>query len=83
MNNYTITNDNIYMQHATRSPIWLVQDSDTDDSQYMEIDAAVASQDYFETLATTLDGLESEHPELHQIILDLLYLQRYYKIIKK
>lgn len=52
--------------------------------------ALVASGDYFETLAASLEqiaqGLPAASPQQYQlqhIILTLQYLQRHYKIIKK
>lgn len=46
------------------------------------LDVHIKSGEYFSTLATTLDGI-SDHPELQQIVRDLMYLQQYYRIVKK
>lgn len=52
------------------------------ESRKQELQAYVKSGEYFTTLATLLDGI-SEHPELQQIVNDLMYLQQHYQIIKK
>lgn len=47
-----------------------------------ELDVYIKSGEYFTTLATVLDGI-SDHPELQQIVHDLMYLQQNYEILKK
>lgn len=56
-----------------------------------ELLAQVASNDYFATLATSLDQISqnledcqhSDYIVLEKLINDLLYLQQHYKIIKR
>jgi len=60
-------------------------------AQQLNIDALVASGDYFINLATNLDHLsqtltkhkQPEHIPLEVLVNELLYLQRNYRIIKK
>jgi len=59
------------------------------DKGHMEVQVAVAAGEYFSTLATLLDHIANEstdkceHPELHVLVNDLLYLQKYYTIVKR
>ena len=85
MTTYTIyedtvltTNHNISSAGAT---IGYVRDGATS-HRHMDIDASVRSGEYFLTLATILDHI-SDNPEMQQIIRDLMYLQKNYKIVKK
>ncbi len=68
---------------------WLVREV-PDDPQELHLHALVASGDYFETLACTLEEIAAELPtasveqyRLQYIIGQLLYLQNHYAITKK
>lgn len=73
-----VTNHNPFMESKSE----LVCEGRHRNSRHLDIDASVKSGEYFLTLATILDNI-SDHPELQQITRDLLYLQRYYKIIRR
>lgn len=71
-------------------PVATVGDYDTLDNP--ELDASVRSGDYFITLATILEAIAADLPELSiatnsqalaRLADNLYYLQRHYKIIKK
>lgn len=70
-------------------PAWLLYDTNSETPEY--IDALVASGDYFITLATTLDeiselvkaGTPQAGLQLESLTRTLLYLQRYYTIVRK
>jgi hypothetical protein len=84
--NHTISN------HYPKQTTALVRDGyDAEETDAMrrlmegrkhDLQIYVKSGEYFTTLATTLDGI-SDHPELQQIVHDLMYLQQHYRIVKK
>lgn len=81
------------------APGWLTTDSPSnawwvrevpDDPQELHLQALVASGDYFETLAASLEQIASafpansvEHYQLQYVVGQLLYLQKHYNIAKK
>ncbi len=81
------------------APGWLTTDHPShawwvrevpDDPQELHLQALVASGDYFETLAASLEQIVAaipansvEHYQLQHIIGQLLYLQKHYDITKK
>ncbi|MEK7594345.1 MAG: hypothetical protein AAB436_01755 [Patescibacteria group bacterium] len=62
-----------------------------DDSTNLDMDALVASGDCFVTLASQLDEIselmetepEVVRPQIEQIVRTLLYMQRFYKPVRK
>lgn len=61
-----------------------------DDPQELHLQALVASGDYFETLAVSLEQIASaipansvEYYQLQHVVGQLLYLQRHYDITKR
>lgn len=89
-NNYLLPVRTAVLQHAPafyRSSLL----HDYADRNTYDTDALIASGDYFETLATSLDeishrldtaGNQTEHFGLEMLINELLYLQRNYHIVK-
>lgn len=81
------------------APGWLTADNPSnawwvrevpDDPQELHLQALVASGDYFETLAATLEQVAAGIPansveqyQLQHIVGQLLYLQRHYDIKKR
>ncbi len=55
---------------------------DMTQSHQLELRVYIKSGEYFSTLATILDEI-SDHPELQQIVHDLIYLQQHYIITEK
>ncbi len=91
-NDYRLVSNLTTLNHYTCQGVIFARDgSDFEESDAMkqliegrnhDLHIYVKSGEYFTTLATILDGI-SEHPELQQIVHDLLYLQQHYKIVKK
>ncbi len=62
-----------------------------DDTTNMDMDAMIASGDCFVTLASMLDEIselmdtepEVAKPQLEQVVRTLLYMQRFYKPVRK
>ncbi len=78
--------DTLLTHFPALSTHWL---HDVEDNE-LQVDAWVASGDYFSTLATTLDRLaqllpmnSAEQTEVEQLVDTLLYLDRRYAIIPK
>lgn len=67
----------------------LVLRDSLDEFSQSELRAIVASGEYFQTLASTLDQIVDasndicKHPELYKIIRELLFMQQNYTIHKK
>ncbi|MGC1177266.1 MAG: hypothetical protein WA843_04305 [Candidatus Saccharimonadales bacterium] len=82
---YQLRSTDTLLRHGSRLPK-LLRDH-PDDSDYLEIEALVASGDCLITLATELDGLNLTqhvaHPQVEKVIRTLLYLQRHYKLARK
>lgn len=88
---YTFSLHTTILSHANEFPLLLGDHDNHPDPHKAELDALVASGDYFITLATTLDQINEEvaatnetgHGALEKLISDLAYLQQKYKISKK
>jgi len=85
---YTLTTHDLSLTHDQHL-IWLHDIAD-DTPEPTQVDALVASGDYFGTLATQLDKLaqllpfdSAEQIELEQTVDTLLYLDRRYAIVPK
>ena len=92
---YTLTGNNLHMSHnmrlwgRTKQTTLCVRDILYND--HNELKVQIRSDEYFALLANMLDGIADasknscrrNHPEVQQLINDLLYLQRHYRIIKK
>ena len=75
----TVTNHN----QVTNTAVGFVRDSARKPNpRHLELDASVKSGEYFLTLATLLDHVCTS-PEAQQLIRDLIYLQRHYKIVRR
>lgn len=91
MSNYPVTNHDMYTQHgiARHTNGTLALRDSLDDYSKVELSAMIASGEYFQTLASTLDQIIDasnnvcRHPELYKIIKELLYMQQHYNIHKK
>jgi hypothetical protein len=87
-NLYTLSLGNTFLSHDIL-PALAVQEV-TDEHSQAEVDALVASGDYFETLATKLDDISimlarrgaPEHIDLQHIVDTLLYMQKHYTVQK-
>lgn len=89
---YILTTNTTTLSHYLyQDPLLLRDGSNAEESDAMkrliegrshDLQIYVKSGEYFSTLATILDGI-SEHPELQQIVHDLMYLQQHYKIVKR
>jgi len=75
--------------YVLRLPVWLLRDGSSMDRQ--ELVAHIRSGDYFITLATLLDVVsdsltgenEAEGAVLQQLIENLIYIDKSYKLVKK
>jgi hypothetical protein len=74
----------------TNAPTWLLHDG-TDSIELQELVAHVRSGDYMITLATLLDSIsdeltvenQAEATVLQQLIQNLMYIDKHYKLVKK
>ena len=88
---YTAPTSDLYTAHgiARHSNGTLLLRDSLDEFSQNELRAIVASGEYFQTLATTLDQIDDssndicKHPELYKIIRELLYMQQHYTIQKE
>ena len=80
---YETHDHNMYTGHDLRNRVTQILKlrDGLDEYHELEIEAAVRSGDYFETLATLLDALEG-CPELQSVAHELRYLQKNYRITK-
>lgn len=91
---YELSDRNFYTEHTTELTLTIHDESSNSsankrsasdapvNSRSADLHIYVKSGEYFSTLATILDGI-SDHPELQQIVHDLIYLQQHYKIIER
>lgn len=89
---YTLFANDTVLIHGWRRTAQLHDIEDhTSPHNYAELQAQVASQDYFAMLATALDQISqhlkaeqnNDYIVLEKFINDLLYLHQHYKISKK
>ncbi len=79
------------LQHGWPTKVMLLRDGANRPTHKAELEAQIASCDYFSTLATRLDEISSSLKKTHKndylvlenTIEDLLFLQEYYGIYRK